>query len=451
MTHGRHAAPNRVNRLVGRAIRPGLGRSIAQTAVINTTVTIAGGLGGVITARVFGPSLTGEYTAITAWFGFALILGGMGLPAALCFYVARDPGRAKSYVATARAMMLVTGMLAISVGAFLAPVLARGHPAELVGYRIAFGTSILAFLAASYTFSLQARDIRKWNIVRVSQPVLSLMAIGILWRLHLLTLVIALVVLAATMLMQLAWAYWSCRTDGLAPGRADARLLRPLAGYGLAQIAALTPAVVNTQLDQLVLSQTVPPADLGRYAIAVSLSLLPLPLVSAIGSVGFPWLAAQRTVTDAARRLQRIAILASFGITIGTLVPFALIAHWLVPLLFGPGYRGAVPLLWILTPGTVFLSCGQVVGDLLRGRNRPIIVAWAQGSAAVFTVCLLIVLVPLVGVYGAAIASTIAYGIALVVMLRSLWRIPEHNEPANKETLRGQLIPEGDGINVSTM
>jgi hypothetical protein len=60
----------------------------------------------------------------------------------------------------------------------------------------------------------------------------------------------------------------------------------------------------------------------------------------------------------------------------------------------------------------------------LRGRNRPIVVAWSQGLAAVFTVALLIALLPLVGVYGAAIASTVAYGIALAAMLRCLWRLP---------------------------
>ena len=84
--------------------------------------------------------------------------------------------------------------------------------------------------------------------------------------------------------------------------------------------------------------------------------------------------------------MQRHAIVASAGIATAMLVPLALVAYWLIPFLFGAGYRGAVPLLWILTPGAVFLACGQVTGDLLRGRNHPAVVAWAQGLAAVFTV-----------------------------------------------------------------
>jgi O-antigen/teichoic acid export membrane protein len=421
-----HAAAGRVQTVTTRLRRPGTARMVVRTAGFNTASTVAAGLGGVIAARAFGPTVRGEYAAVTAWFGLALMVGGMGQPAALCYYVAQDPDRARRYVATSRAMMLATGALAMAAGFALAPVLARGSPGVTVAYRIAFGASVLAFVGASYTFSLQARDLRQWNVVRVSQPVASAVVMAVLWRLNLLTLQAALVALPATMLLQLAWAYAACRRAGLAPGRADLALAGPLSVYGAAQIAALTPATLNAQLDQLVLSQTVPPADLGRYAIAVSLSLLPVPLVAAIGNVAFPRLAAQRGVTAATRRIQRTAVLASAGVTAALLLPLAAGAYWLVPVIFGPAYRGAVPLLWILTPGTVFLACSQVVGDLLRGRNHPMVVAWAQGLAAVFTVVLLIALLPVVGVAGAAIASTVAYGVALAAMLRSLRRLPRH-------------------------
>jgi O-antigen/teichoic acid export membrane protein len=419
-----HAAPNRLQSLAITLRWTGIGRTIARTAGFNVASSVAAGLGGIILARALGPVVRGEYAAITAWFGFTLVMGEIGQPAALCFHVARDPQRAREYVATSRAMMLTSGALVLAAGMLLAPLLSREQASVTVGYRIAFGASIVALVGSSYTFSLQARDLHRWNVVRVSQPVLSLTAIFVLWQLRFLTLQAALVVLAATMLLQLAWAYVCCRRTGLVPGRARSELVRPLAAYGIAQIAAVTPAALNGQLDQLVLSQTVPSADLGRYAIAVSLTLLPVPFVSAIGYVAFPRLASLRIATGATDRLQRIAVIGSATLAAGLLVPLALVADWLVPLVFGAGYKGAVPLLWILTPGGICLACGQVAGDLLRGRNRPMVVARAQGLAAVFTIALLLVLLPLVGVYGAAIASSVAYGVALAVMLRSLWRLP---------------------------
>src|SRR5260370_932700 len=83
---------------------------------------------------------------------------------------------------------------------------------------------MVAFGSASYTFSLQARNLHWWNRVRVSQPLLSLAFLVVLWRLRMLTLNTALVVLALTMCLQLGWAYYCCRSAGLAPGHTQARL-----------------------------------------------------------------------------------------------------------------------------------------------------------------------------------------------------------------------------------
>jgi O-antigen/teichoic acid export membrane protein len=402
---------------------------------------VAAGLGGIIFARAMGPTVRGEYAAVTAWFGVSLLVGGMGQPAALCFHVARYPDSASDCVATSRAMMLATGSLALIAGMLIAPILAHGNSDVTTAYRIAFGSLILAFTAASYTFALQARDLRRWNVVRVSQPVLSLAAVVVLWRLGLLSLDASMLILVVTMLLQLGWSYRCCRLTGLAPGRARTALVRPLAVYGAAQIAATTPAAVNAQLDQLVLSQTVSAADLGRYAVAVSLTMVPIPLVSAIGNVAFPKLASRRVMANTADRIQRLAVLGSIGLSACMLLPLAIVAYWMIPLVFGAAYRAAVPLLWILTPGAMFLACGQVVGDLLRGRNRPVLVAWAQGLAAVLTVSLLLILVPFIGVYGAAIASTLAYGVALAAMLRSLHRVGQEAREA-----RDGKIADGVGI-----
>ena len=120
------------------------------------------------------------------------------------------------------------------------------------------------------------------------------------------------------------------------------------------------------------------------------------------------------------------------------LLPVAASAYWLIPEVFGPAYRGAVPLLWILTPGGIFLACGQVVGDLLRGLGRPGLVAAAQGLAAVFTVILLVALLPSTGVAAAAIASTVAYAVALAAMLHWLWWPPQATRAQHRHGRGGQ-------------
>ena len=419
-----------------------IGGAIARTAFFNTAAAATAALSGVLIARTVGPTVRGEYAAVISWFGVLLLVGEMGQSASVCFYVASDPQRARGYVATSRAMMLVTGAVALVVGLVEAPVLAHGNPGLTGAYRIAFAGSVIAFIGTSYTFSLQSKNMKQWNLVRASQPVLALLGIVLLRRLHLLALDTAVEAVIVTMAIQLGYAYYWCRHSDLAPGHARVNLIRPLARYGVTQLAAVTPAAVNSYLDQLVLSQLVPPAELGRYAVAVSVTLIPVPFVSAIGNVAFPRLAAARRVVSAGgHQLQWTAVVGSAVAASAILLPIAAIAYWLIPEVFGPAYRGAVPLLWILTPGGIFLACGQVVGDLLRGLNRPGLVAAAQGLAAVFTVILLIALLPSTGVAAAAIASTVAYGIALAVMIRGLWQPPRTGGARHRREQATQSAP----------
>ncbi len=398
--------------------------AIARTACCNEASAAAAALSGVIVARAVGPTVRGEYAAVISWFGVLLLAGEMGQAAAVCFHVAGDPRRARGYVATSRAMMMVTGTCALLSGLVVAPVLAHGDPELTDAYRIVFAGAVIAFIGTSYTYSLQAASMRRWNLVRISQPAVALAVVTALRLLGLLTLDTAIGAVLTSMTFQLGYAYYWCRRCGLAPGRAQARLVGPLVKCGLAQLGAITPSAVSSLLDQLVLCQLVSPADLGRYAIAASVTMVPLPLVSAIGNVAFPRLAARRGRPAGSSRVPLAAAAVGAGIASAILLPIAASASWLIPAVFGPDYRGAVPLLWILTPGGIFLACGQVVGDMLRGLGRPGLVAMAQGLTATCTVILLVALLPAAGVAAAAIASTIGYGTALALMIRWLRRPP---------------------------
>jgi O-antigen/teichoic acid export membrane protein len=334
--------------------------------------------------------------------------------------------------------MLVTGTAALVVGVIVAPVLARGNQGLASAYRLAFAGSVIAFTAGSYTASLLARDVRRWNLARLSQPVLGLAGLILLSLLHRLEVQTAVQTMVVSMALQLGCAYYWCRRCGLASGCAQAKFARPMLRYGLSQLAATTPATINGYLDQLVLSQVAPSAVLGHYAVAVAITILPVSLVSAIGSVAFPRLAARTAPTARTYQLPRVAMLASAGVASAILLPIAVTASWVIPLAFGDAYRASVPLVWALTPAGVLLACGQVAGDLLRGLGRPRLVAIAQSIAAVLTVALLLALLPLMGVVAAAIASTVAYGTALAVMIRCLWRLTPIGEAPPPRRRKGR-------------
>lgn len=83
-----HAAGRHLRELAS-ALRPhGVGHLVARTADYNTASAAVAGLGGIIVARALGPKMRGEY-AVSASFGVALMIGGIGQPAH-----ASGPGRA---------------------------------------------------------------------------------------------------------------------------------------------------------------------------------------------------------------------------------------------------------------------------------------------------------------------------------------------------------------------
>jgi O-antigen/teichoic acid export membrane protein len=159
-------------------------------------------------------------------------------------------------------------------------------------------------------------------------------------------------------------------------------------------------------------------AALGQYAVAVSLSVLAAPLVMAFGHVAFPGLARGERVAETITAAIRGASLASAaGISV-----ILLSAPLLVPLVFGSGYQSVSRLLLVLAPGAAVMVVNQVLGDILRGLGRPGPVALCEWLGIISTIGGLVLLVPRLGVMGAALTSTATYLIVYVLLRRAVSR-----------------------------
>jgi O-antigen/teichoic acid export membrane protein len=95
-----------------------------------------------------------------------------------------------------------------------------------------------------------------------------------------------------------------------------------------------------------------------------------------------------------------------------------LAASWLfVPLVYGAPYRASVPPLLILLPGVISMGIFKVLTRNFTSRNRQQISILASSVALVLIVSLNLFLIPRWGVAGAALASTIGYTAAGMVLL----------------------------------
>jgi O-antigen/teichoic acid export membrane protein len=414
------ARPSRARHTLTRLQAPGPTRAVAATAVVNVSSTVVAATAGVILARSLGPSDRGDYAAVVAWFGVVLIIGELGQTAATTYHVARHPENAKDYTATSRVLMTVTGALTAGIGFLVAPLLAHGDSDLLLSYRVVFVVCLPVFVGAGYSFALQAVSISRWNVMRIAQPIAYLLLVVVAQLTGHLTLVVATAVLALTVTAQAALSYGLARRSGLTGGRARREHVRPLTRYGFSQVLASAPQTFNGRLDQLVLSQTVRSSELGHYAVAVTLSGLAVPVVSALGNVLFPRLAAMKRGGAAERRLVRSAVLTSSLVALVVVGVLTATAFVTVPLVFGPDYDASVRLVWLLAPAGVLLASTQVASDLLRGRGQPGLVARAQGVGLVLTIILLAALIPRWGASGAAVATGAACAVTWALLMQGL-------------------------------
>ena len=81
----------------------------------------------------------------------------------------------------------------------------------------------------------------------------------------------------------------------------------------------------------------------------------------------------------------------------------------LLRLLYGPAFVDAAVPVWLLLPGVVALGAGGVLASHIAGLGRPGLNLISSSVGLIVTLGLDLLLIPLAGMAGAALASTAAY------------------------------------------
>jgi O-antigen/teichoic acid export membrane protein len=169
--------------------------------------------------------------------------------------------------------------------------------------------------------------------------------------------------------------------------------------------------------DQLILVVLATSAAVGRYSIAVNIAEVLWYLPAAAGLVSIPFLSSQRPTPEKKAALLH-AIRLSLWLTAGGAVVVALVAPPLVPLVFGDAFRGSVWPLELLLPGIAMAGIARVSSAALiaKRQTRPL---WRITlSSLLVNLVLCLGLIPPFAAAGAAVASSAAYGMLGVLLLR---------------------------------
>lgn len=247
----------------------------------------------------------------------------------------------------------------------------------------AFGNHLVGTLVQTLVFMIGA-------LVFALTGNLNSWWLGVLW-------------LISVALSVLYWLYGCMQRSQFRIGF-DRSLLGQQLRYGLNGYLYNAFNVVNFRLDVILLAQFAAADIVGLYAISVAVTEMVLFIPKGITNVVLTRVSREGGVGEGAFR-----VLAAFVFVVVLCAGF--VAPFIVPRIFGDVFVGSIMPLLILLPGTYMLSLGVVGSFALFGVEKGRYAAGAALVGACVTVGFNIVLIPPLGIVGAAIASSVAYSV----------------------------------------
>ena len=191
--------------------------------------------------------------------------------------------------------------------------------------------------------------------------------------------------------------------------------------YGTRSVLGLIFHYLTRRLDLFIINFFLNPAQVGFYSIALMLAELPWYIPQAFSTVLFPEVSgmdkeqAHKFSATVCRNTVFITVVASFLL--------AIFAKPIIGLFFSAQFYPALVPFYLHLPGTIALGITRVLGGNFSGTGRPEYGTMMAFVSFTITIILDFLLIPKIGINGAAIAATIANtfsaGIGLYIFIKS--------------------------------
>lgn len=419
---------------------PGTGRSFRRDAI--TTVGSRFVLAAlilitdVVLARALGADGKGRFTLVLLLSQLGAITIGLGLDRAMGYSVAQTSEVARRTLGNGGAWVVVVGGAGMLAGLVLAVTV--GIP-NLASTDIIFAALALP-LELAFSFGvvtlLGRRLVSAYNATRLLRRGLLLCGL-ISVAIAGLDLAAALVVNLLALFAAVAVVLRALARQGVLPGRPDRRLLREQMRYGLLSWPGSLADRFQFRLDAFIVNAVVGVTATGIYSVASSAAEALWYIPSALGAVLFGHAAAQgRDAAPLASAVTRTTL--ALGVAIA--VPAALLAPMAIEALYGPAFADAPRALIFLLPGVVAYGVVTVLSQFLLAIDAPGRSTGVRVIGLAINVAANLVLVPRMGIQGAAIASSISYTATAVLMLAVYLRATGQGVRETLLVRRGDLV-----------
>ncbi len=390
----------------------------------------------VIVARSLGVEAFGIYVTVLTWTTLLSMLTGAGMPQAGVRFFATYAERRewplyRGFMRMAARLVLFSavavGLAALGVFAVV-PALREAVPAMASGILLValFGGSTLAHgaLLAAHRPLMSETAL---TIVRTALVIVLVGGAAYLFAPLRVETAVALTTVASLCVLVFQLGVWSRATGAHWRGASRFDERAAWLRSGAAFLTATLAFALVERLDTLLIASLTSPAEAGPYSVAARLVLLVSVALTPVSALAAPRAARLLAKGDhqALQRLMGQAALLYCGAG-GMLIAGLVLAAPLLLAAFGHGFGHAEPLMRILVLGQLVLMLTGPAGGLLAvsGHNKVLVRIMLATAGADLVLCL--VLIPLYGPAGAAVATALALSgnaVALAIAARIVLRI----------------------------
>lgn len=406
----------------------GFGATLVTISQLITVV--ATGLVGIAIARGLGPVGTGAFNLVQTALAILVLFVSLGIENGVMYYVGGGRWPAAEALGQTRRAALVLGLAAVAIGAAFAVLTADtlfdGVDTSIVLLGIAATPFMLWWTYGGY-LALATGDYAGYLHGPAAQGVISLLLVApaaILADLP--TALLALLVshIAAGVLLSLRLRRRLPQPDRAGSrGRATERLERA-ARFGIPAQLTNALSMLSYRADLFVLNAVGTTALVGQYAIATSLTSLGWVAPRAVSAVILPRVASMAGAAEASAQEHLIAKAVRHAIILAIATTLALVVVVeAIPLVYGSAFDPAVELGLLLLPGVATLGVGNVLASAILGKGKPRCNLIVSAIVTPLTLGLYLVIVPLAGARGAAIASSVSYTASAMLFLHFFRRV----------------------------
>jgi O-antigen/teichoic acid export membrane protein len=372
-----------------------------------------------IIARMLGPEKQGQYTLAILLPTILYTFFNSGLSISTVYFIGQNKYSDSEVFHSNFFISILLSLFSISVGLIIVYFLSDYFFANISFKLLLYVLMIIPLIFIQkilHSFLHSKENFSKLNLVVIlNQLGLLFFSLLFIWLLNL-SVLGAVLSFACTQLLMAIVSYFIIKKEyNLAFSlNFSASYLKESLVFGLKGHASNILTFLSYRVDVFLIAYFIDDVSVGIYSIAVLLVERVWLIPQAVSSVLFARISNLKTDLEKTN-FTAFASRNTIFLTSMSGIVLAIFSPWLIEILFGAEFNQSVTPFIYMIPGVILFSLSKILANDFVGRGFPQVNSYIALVVALVNIVLNIVLIPDFGLKGAAIATSICYGIDAVI------------------------------------